>query len=73
MARIKIKEVLKGDLVNQIINVKGWVRNFRNKWFIDINDGSIIKNIQAVVNFEKTDEATLKRITQELVLVFLGN
>lgn len=63
MARVKIKEVLKGDLVNQIINVKGWVRTFRNNSFIAMNDGSTIHNIQAVVNFEKTDEATLKRIT----------
>lgn len=63
MARVKIKEVLKGELVDQIINVKGWVRTFRNNSFIAINDGSSINNIQAVVNFETTDEAILKRIT----------
>ncbi len=63
MARTKIKEVLKGNLVDQIINVKGWVRTFRNNSFIALNDGSTIHNIQAVVNFEKTDETTLKRIT----------
>ena len=63
MARVKIKEVLKGELVDQIINVKGWVRTFRNNSFIAINDGSSINNIQAVVNFETTDETILKRIT----------
>ena len=63
MARIKIKEVLKGELIDQIINVKGWVRTFRNNSFIAINDGSSINNIQAVVNFETTDETILKRIT----------
>lgn len=63
MARVKIKEVLKGELIDQIINVKGWVRTFRNNSFIAINDGSCIHNIQAVVNFEATAPETLKRIT----------
>jgi asparaginyl-tRNA synthetase len=63
MARVKIKEVLKGELIDQTINVKGWVRTFRNNSFIAINDGSSINNIQAVVNFETTDETILKRIT----------
>ena len=63
MARVKIKEVLKGELIDQVINVKGWVRTFRNNSFIAINDGSSINNIQAVVNFETTDETILKRIT----------
>jgi len=63
MARVKIKEVLKGELIDQTVNVKGWVRTFRNNSFIAINDGSSINNIQAVVNFETTDETILKRIT----------
>ena len=63
MARVKIKEVLKGELIGQTINVKGWVRTFRNNSFIAINDGSSINNIQAVVNFETTNETILKRIT----------
>jgi asparaginyl-tRNA synthetase len=63
MARVKIKEVLKGELIDQTINVKGWVRTFRNNSFIAINDGSSINNIQAVVNFETTNEIILKRIT----------
>lgn len=61
--RTKIKEVLKGAFINQTINVKGWVRTFRNNSFIAINDGSCINNIQAVVNFETTNPETLKRIT----------
>src|SRR5690606_13839796 len=43
--------------------VKGWVRTFRNNQFIAINDGSSINNIQAVVDFENTNEALLKRVT----------
>jgi asparaginyl-tRNA synthetase len=45
------------------IEVKGWVRTFRANRFIALNDGSTIHNIQCVVDFENTDEATLKRIT----------
>ena len=63
MTRTKIKEILKGTLVDQTVNVKGWVRTFRNNSFIALNDGSSINNLQAVVNFETTDDAILKRIT----------
>lgn len=63
MARTKIKEILKGNLIDQTVNVKGWVRTFRNNSFIALNDGSSIHNLQAVVNFETTDDAILKRIT----------
>ena len=61
--RTKIKEILKGTLVDQTVNVKGWVRTFRNNSFIAINDGSSINNIQAVVNFETANPDTLKRLT----------
>ncbi len=45
------------------MNVKGWVRSFRSNRFIALNDGSTIKNIQCVVDFEKFEEALLKRVT----------
>ncbi len=61
--RTKIKELLNSTAFGSIITVKGWVRTFRNNQFIAINDGSTINNIQAVVDFENTDETTLKRIT----------
>jgi asparaginyl-tRNA synthetase len=63
MARTKIKEILKGNLIDQTVNVKGWVRTFRNNSFIALNDGSCIHNLQAVVDFETTNEVILKRIT----------
>lgn len=61
--RTKIKELLIGTLTEQTVNVKGWVRTFRNNSFIAINDGSSIHSIQAVVNFETFNPETLKRIT----------
>ncbi|RMA66282.1 asparagine--tRNA ligase [Ulvibacter antarcticus] len=48
--------------LHQVI-VKGWVRSFRSNRFIALNDGSTIKNIQCVVDFEKFEEETLKKIT----------
>ncbi|WP_044400410.1 asparagine--tRNA ligase [Lacinutrix sp. Hel_I_90] len=47
----------------QEVDIKGWVRTFRANRFIALNDGSTINNIQCVVDFENTDEGTLKRIT----------
>jgi asparaginyl-tRNA synthetase len=63
MKSTSVSELLKGELLLQEINIKGWVRTFRAKRFIALNDGSTINNIQCVVDFENTDEETLKRIT----------
>ena len=45
------------------ISINGWVRAFRSNRFIALNDGSTIKNLQCVVNFEKFEESLLKKIT----------
>ena len=45
------------------IIIKGWVRAFRSNRFIALNDGSTIKNLQCVVNFENFEESLLKKIT----------
>lgn len=63
MEHTRIKELLNATEFGQEVIVKGWVRTFRNNQFIAINDGSSINNIQAVVDFENTDDALLKRIT----------
>lgn len=63
MKREKIVEILASGAVGNAVVVKGWVRAFRSNRFIQINDGSTIKNIQAVVDFENFDEAILKRVT----------
>jgi asparaginyl-tRNA synthetase len=61
--RTKIIDVLNTAKIGEQLNVKGWVRTFRNNQFIAINDGSTINNIQAVVDFNTTDEKLLKRVT----------
>jgi asparaginyl-tRNA synthetase len=63
MKRTKIKQLLITEPKNQEVTVQGWVRTFRNNQFIAINDGSTIQNIQAVVDFNNTEESILKRIT----------
>ena len=65
MKRIEIAELLNngGKHLGTRILVKGWVRAFRSNRFIQLNDGSCMGNIQAVIDFENFDEATLRRIT----------
>jgi len=63
MKRIEIKQLLADENVGAEVNVKGWVKAFRQNRFIQLNDGSTINNIQAVVDTENTEEALVKRIT----------
>lgn len=58
-----VSELLSLDIVIPDVEIKGWVRTFRANRFIALNDGSTINNIQCVVDFEKFDEALLKRVT----------
>jgi asparaginyl-tRNA synthetase len=57
-----IKDITKSPLIPKKINVKGWVKTFRANRFISLNDGSTSKNIQCVVDFEKTDSLLLSKI-----------
>ncbi|MCC6837910.1 MAG: asparagine--tRNA ligase [Bacteroidia bacterium] len=72
LRRTKVKELLDSTAFGSTVIVKGWVRTFRNNQFIAINDGSTINNIQAVVDFENTDETLLKRITTGAAISVTG-
>lgn len=72
MKRTEIKELLSMDAQGQEVLVKGWVRTFRSNRFIALNDGSTINNIQAVVDFENTDENVLKKINTGASLAVSG-
>jgi len=63
MKTSKVKSLLSQEKKQVEVEVKGWVRTFRANRFIALNDGSTINNIQCVVDFENTDEETLRRIT----------
>jgi len=61
--RIEISGLLADPPIDQVVTVKGWVRAFRSRRFIALNDGSSFHNLQVVVDFERLDEALLKRIS----------
>ncbi len=70
LKRQRVKDLLRGDvkaLLGQQVNVKGWVRTRRgnnNIAFIALNDGSIVHNIQIVVDVQQfNNEDMLRRIT----------
>lgn len=69
---IKIIDLLQSTPLAQEVEVKGWVRTFRNNQFIALNDGSTLNNIQCVVDFENTPEEILKRITTGAALAITG-
>ena len=75
MKRLKIKEILKGELIGQQVVVKGWVRTKRgskNVNFIALNDGSTIHNLQVVADVEKFGEELLKDINTSTALGITG-
>ena len=63
MQHTEINTILQSEPSPLDLTVKGWVRSFRSNRFIALNDGSTINNIQCVIDFEKFEEETLKKIT----------
>ena len=72
MKRYSISELLESEKYLQEVTIKGWVRTFRSNRFIALNDGSTMKNIQCVIDFENFDETLLKRITTGAALSISG-
>jgi asparaginyl-tRNA synthetase len=63
MDLVKIKDIFTSPDINKNIIIGGWVRAFRAKKFIELNDGSSIKNIQCVISESSIDEKILKKIS----------
>jgi len=64
--RTKIKDLLKANDFNKEVHIKGWVRTKRGGkgiTFIAVNDGSIIHNIQIVIDGSNFNDDQLKQIT----------
>ena len=72
MTYVSIVDLLKSEAIHQDFTVKGWVRSFRANQFVALNDGSTIKNLQCVVDFENTDEALLKRVAVGAAVIITG-
>lgn len=74
MKHIPVKTLLEGALTGKEVTVKGWVRTHRiskNVAFINLNDGSTIHNIQAVIDPEKLGEE-LKKVSTGACLGITG-
>ena len=73
MRAVKINHLLNESAKKNLIYVvRGWVRTFRANRFIALNDGSSVKNIQCVIDFENLDESKLKLITTGAALHLEG-
>ncbi len=75
LKRTKIINLLESDEFGKTIKVMGWVRTRRvskNVAFIAMNDGSTIKNMQIVVDFETVEEELIQRIHSGAALEVVG-
>jgi asparaginyl-tRNA synthetase len=68
----KVQEIYDSPSIDSEINLGGWVRAFRANKFIELNDGSTIKNIQCVINDGIIDEEIIKRISVGCSLIITG-
>ena len=75
MKRTKINLLLKLDTTPGEVLVKGWVRTKRGSKkfsFMDINDGSALKNIQVIANNDLKNYADIEKITTGTSVSVLG-
>ncbi len=75
MERIKIFELLKSETPIEQILIKGWVRTRRDSKgfsFIEVNDGSSLKNVQVVVNDSVDNYSEIKKLTTGSAVAIRG-
>jgi asparaginyl-tRNA synthetase len=68
----KIKDIFDCSNIDDHIIIGGWVRAFRGNRFIELNDGSTVKNIQCVIADERIKESDLKLISVGCSLLIEG-
>ena len=73
MDLIKIKDIYSSPSYNSKIVIAGWVRAFRGNRFIELNDGSTIKNIQCVISDSDKENEIYKKISVGSSLKIKGN
>ena len=75
MKRLKIKEILASDFLNEVVLVRGWVRTKRDSKgfsFIELNDGSTLNNIQIVIDEYINDYSKIKAISTGAAVSVIG-
>jgi asparaginyl-tRNA synthetase len=60
--RTEIAKVLASAAIGTEVTVMGWVRAYRGRRFIALNDGSTANNLQIVVDFENFPEELINKI-----------
>ncbi len=66
MQRTRIIDALNASLPDQRLKINGWVRTRRDAkgfYFLEINDGSCLKNLQVIVDGALADDLAMKEIT----------
>ncbi len=74
--RLKIAFLLKSERPVESVLIKGWVRTKRDSKsfsFIEINDGSCLKNMQIVVDATVPDYEEIKKLTTGSAIAVSGN
>ena len=74
--RTKIKDLLNAKDFNKKIHIKGWVRTKREGkgiTFIALNDGSVIHNMQIVIDNSDFNDEKIKQITTGSCIGVTGN
>ncbi|MEL7124335.1 MAG: asparagine--tRNA ligase [Bacteroidota bacterium] len=61
--RIEISKLLASPPIGEEVTVAGWVRAFRGNKFLALNDGSTMKTLQVVVDYEKFSEDIIRNIS----------
>ena len=69
MDLIKIKDIYSSPSYNSKIVIAGWVRAFRGNRFIELNDGSTIKNIQCVISDSDKENEIYKNVLPPLSIL----
>src|SRR5690606_13457434 len=64
--------LLAGEPTQKEVKVRGWVRSFRSNRFIALSDGSTIKTLQCVVDYENFNEELLKKVNIGAAIEVIG-
>jgi len=74
--RLKINKLLSSDAAVDDVVVKGWVRTKRSSKgfsFLEVNDGSCLKNIQVIVDSSLGNYTDIDRLTTGSAVVISGS
>jgi asparaginyl-tRNA synthetase len=75
MRRQEIKEILQSEAIGETVKVNGWVRTKReskNVNFINLNDGTVLDNLQIVADLNIFGNEILRKVNTGAALSVIG-